>query len=99
MKRIKVLARKNLKMSEGKLAAQCVHAALGLYKSDPQEHWSCIVLQASDAKFNEAKQLHKGFTVTDEGYTEVEPHSETCFAYYEDDPRMPDTWMLEHIKE
>lgn len=89
MKRIKLLFRKNLKMSDKKLASQCVHAAIGLYKLDPQEHWSCVVLEASDAKFNEAKVSHVVHIAVDAGYTEVEPNTETCLAFYEDDPRMP----------
>lgn len=97
MKRIKLISRKNLKMTDKKLASQCVHAAIGLYKKNPQNHWSCIVLEASDAKFEEAKLLHgDAFVATDGGYTEVPAGSETCMAFYEEDPRMPDVWMVDH---
>lgn len=86
--RIKILVRKNLKMSSNKTAAQCVHAAIGLYKKDPRDHWSCIVLDVSDKKFEEGKEAHSDcYVVTDAGYTEVPAGSETCLAFYEDDPR------------
>ena len=86
--RIKLIVRKNLHMSENKQSAQCVHAALGLYKKNPQDHWSCVVLDASDKKFEEAKEaLPEGYVVTDAGYTEIPAGSETVLAFYEDDPR------------
>jgi peptidyl-tRNA hydrolase len=86
--RIKILVRRNLKMSDKKMSAQCVHAALGLYKANPQDHWSCVVLDASDNKFDEAKAAHpEAYVVTDAGYTEVPAGSETAIAWYEDDPR------------
>lgn len=70
MKRLKLLVRKNLKMSSGKIAAQCVHAALGLNKKlnwddlpmgqFPDREYldpmkSVVVLEVSDVKFGEAK--------------------------------------------
>jgi len=73
MKRIKLLVRKNLKMSPGKIAAQCVHAALGLNKlltEDPAkmlgEYLPCVlngmesvvVLEVSDKKFGEAQDTY-----------------------------------------
>lgn len=86
MKRIKLLVRRNLKMSERKVAAQCVHAAIGLYKKDPQDHWSCVVLEASDAKFEQAKEAHpEGYVVTDAGFTEVPAGSQTVMAWYEEE--------------
>lgn len=86
MKRLKLLVRKNLRMSERKVAAQCVHAALGLYKKDPQDHWSCIVLEVSDKKFEEAKVTHpEGYVVTDAGLTEIPAGSETVMAWYEEE--------------
>lgn len=92
MKRIKILARKNLNMSEGKLAAQCVHAALGLNAYWPERNihqMSVVVLQVSDTKFREAaaEVYSTGYVVHDAGYTEVKPGTETCLAFYEDDPR------------
>ena len=86
MKKIKLLIHKNLKMSERKVAAQCVHAALGLYKKDPQEHWSVVALEASTTKFYEAVAAHpEGYVVTDAGYTEVPAGSNTVVAWYEED--------------
>ena len=89
--RIKILVRKNLKMTELKTAAQCVHAALNLYKLYPQDHWSCVVLGVSDKKFEEAKAAAAVcgpyYVVTDAGYTEVPPGTQTCLAFYEEDPR------------
>jgi peptidyl-tRNA hydrolase len=86
--RIKILGRKNLKMTSGKLAAQSVHAALNLYKQNPQDHWSCVVLEVSDKKFEEAKEAHpEAYVVHDAGYTEVQAGTQTCLAFYENDPR------------
>ena len=93
MKRIKILARKNLKMSSGKLAAQAVHAALALTsleKLDPLQ--SVVVLEVSDRKFNEKINGEgKLAVVRDAGYTEVEPGTITCLAFLEDDPREAQT--------
>jgi peptidyl-tRNA hydrolase len=98
--RIKILVRKNLKMSDYKTAAQCVHAALNLYKLDPQDHWSCVVLGVSDKKFEEKRDALMAaatgwgatayYVVTDAGYTEVPPGTQTCLAFYEEDPRGAD---------
>jgi peptidyl-tRNA hydrolase len=86
MKKLMMLVRKNLKMTENKIGAQCAHAALGLYKKDPQEHWKCVVLDASDNKFNQAKLAHpEAYVVTDAGYTQVEAGSETVMAWWEED--------------
>lgn len=89
MNRIKILVRKNLKMSDNKIAAQAVHAALGLPNPDPM--MSVVVLQVSDAKFQEAQQAHPhAYVVHDAGYTEVPPGTATCLAFYEPDPRKED---------
>ncbi len=102
MKRIKILFRKNLKMSEGKIAAQSVHAALGLAHLTPKAAnpmTSVVVLGVSDSKFEEKKTkmnqpLGKEFDLTqpyylvsDAGFTEVPPGTETCLAFLEDDIR------------
>lgn len=86
MKKIKFLVHKNLRMTERKTQAQMVHAAIGLYKRDPQEHWSVIVLEASTKKFYEAVAAHpEGYVVTDAGLTEVPPGSHTVIAWYEEE--------------
>ena len=84
MKRIKILYRKNLKMSPGKLAAQCVHAALGL--NDTSCMMSVVVLGVSDKKFDENIDTAE-YIVLDAGYTEIAAGTETCLSYLEDDPR------------
>ena len=49
MKRIKILVRKNLKMTEGKVAAQVIHAALGLAEKEKLSPLqTVIVLLVSD---------------------------------------------------
>jgi peptidyl-tRNA hydrolase len=90
--RIKILVRRNLKMSDRKMSAQCVHAALGLRDKFPQHrHWACVVLDASDNKFEEAKIAHpEAYVVTDAGLTEVPAGSETAIAWYEDAPTKSD---------
>jgi len=83
MHTLKVLYRKNLKMSPGKIAAQSVHAALGLMKTDPVTYSGCIVLEVTDKQF----EAHKfgAYVVTDAGKTEVEPGTETALAFWEGD--------------
>jgi peptidyl-tRNA hydrolase len=49
--KIKVLYRRNLKMTPGKLAAQTGHAVLGLQPVD--SYTAIVVLAASDKKFFE----------------------------------------------
>ena len=94
--RIKILARKNLKMSPGKLAAQAVHAALGLNDLGYTDAnlldamMSVVVLEVSDAKFELARSLaseHQTYIVHDAGFTEVPAGAETVIAFLEDDPR------------
>jgi peptidyl-tRNA hydrolase len=102
MKKIKIFYRKNLKMTPGKIAAQCVHAALGLRNPDPM--MSVIVLGVSDKKFKEyvewikeyIKDVYKAeecsnswyYLVKDLGYTEVPAGTETALAIYEKDNEM-----------
>lgn len=89
VKRIKILARKNLKMSPGKLAAQSVHAALALACVVPlNPMMSVVVLEVNGAPFEAAKEANEHVAVVrDAGYTEVAPGTETCIAFLEDDPR------------
>ena len=81
---IKILYRKHLDMSSGKLAAQSVHAALGLMKMEPRDSYAkCVVLGAGTKAFEEAKLHNSVYVVTDSGKTEVKPGTETCLAYWE----------------
>lgn len=85
--RIKAIYRKNLKMSEGKVAAQVAHAVknLGITPID----CDIIVLKVSDKKFDETRaeirESHKDcggfYTQTDKGLTEVEEGTQTAFAW------------------
>lgn len=78
--KLKILYRKNLKMSPGKLAAQCVHAAAGAGYTGGAD--AVVVLGVSCRKFSEFKP-HAKFVVCDAGRTEVEPGTETALAFYE----------------
>jgi peptidyl-tRNA hydrolase len=106
MKRIKILARKNLKMSPGKLAAQSVHAALALgCQTALHPLMSVVVLEVNGKPFEDAKAAHSPIAIVrDAGFTEVEPGTETCIAFLEDDPRatedpLSDEELLEIIEE
>jgi peptidyl-tRNA hydrolase len=81
--KLKILYRRNLKMTPGKIAAQAVHAAIALEADDPM--MSVVVLGVSDKKFEEEKLVHRRIAVVrDAGYTEVMPNTETCLAFYDD---------------
>ncbi len=67
-------------MSPGKLAAQSVHAAIGLGSVD--YNTNVVVLGLSDKKFDEMKEDLICFVVKDAGHTEVAPGTETCLAYH-----------------
>lgn len=88
---IKVLYRKNLKMTPGKLAAQVAHCVARLLIFEDAEPLTIIVLEASDRKFNQAVDALDGgqnnwFLFRDAGRTEVEPETETVVAWeYERD--------------
>ena len=85
--RLKILARKNLKMTPGKLAAQSVHAALGLaLKAHLEAAMPVVVLEVSDKKFQEAVAANECcYVVHDAGYTEVPAGAQTCVAFLEED--------------
>lgn len=74
-------------MTPGKLAAQTGHAVLGL---QPVYNYAAIVvLEASDKKFFEkVEELKQNgirhHVVTDAGFTEVEPGTNTCLAFIEE---------------
>jgi peptidyl-tRNA hydrolase len=79
--RIKVIYKKNLKMSEGKVAAQVAHAVknLGLTPTD----CDIIVLKVSDKKFDELILEKECYIQIDKGLTEVESGTQTAAAWIE----------------
>jgi peptidyl-tRNA hydrolase len=77
--RIKVIYRKNLKMSVGKIAAQTTHAVIGLGITDPL--CTIIVLGVSDKKFKELTNEYDCYIHQDFGYTEVKENESTCAAW------------------
>lgn len=79
--RIKILYRKNLKMSPGKLAAQCVHLSARMKHCELMT--PVAVLGVSDKKFEEAKQKHIYQSIRDAGHTEVPAGTETVMGFYE----------------
>ena len=89
--KIKVYYDKNLKMSEGKLAAQVGHVCkeLGRVTGSIPETDVIIVLGVSARQFNlkkdstvESKRYH--YVQCDGGYTEVKKGTITCFGYIEE---------------
>jgi len=83
--KIKVIYRKNLKMTEGKLAAQVAHAVIGLGVDN--HLMSIIVLGMSDKKYKDTLSYLDQFyyEVSDFGYTENPAGTKTCAAYYEEE--------------
>ena len=79
--KIKVIYKKNLKMSEGKVAAQVAHAVknLGITPID----CDIIVLKVSDKKFEELIIQNKCYIQTDKGLTEVKKDTQTAAAWIE----------------
>jgi len=81
--RIKVIYRKNLKMSEGKVAAQVAHAVKNLGGTPTDS--DIIVLKVSDKKFGELVEANDCYVQVDKGLTEVEGGTQTAAAWIEGD--------------
>lgn len=80
--RIKAIYKKNLKMPEGKVAAQVAHAVknLGITPIDSD----IIVLRVSNKKFDELTTLNPNcFIQYDKGLTVVEAGTATAAAWIE----------------
>lgn len=85
--KVKIIFRKNLNMSPGKLAAQAVHAAVALKVTN--NSLPVVVLGYNDKRFHELVKEHSAVTIKDAGYTEVSPGTMTCAAFYETIPANP----------
>lgn len=85
--RIKIYYNKNLKMSDGKLAAQCCHVAreLGRMQGSTGDHETVVVLGLSATKFNEMLEKlidhDKHYIQSDSGRTEVPENTITACGY------------------
>lgn len=77
--RIKAIYRKNLRMSEGKVASQVTHAVngLGTFERD----CDIVVLGVSCKKFNELITENNCYVQIDKGLTEVSPGEMTAAAW------------------
>ena len=80
---IKVIYRKKLNMTAGKLAAQVCHAVLGLGIAGVNH--KIIVLEARDTKFWQLVSSNQAYVHHDAGFTEVDKNEETCAAWVEDE--------------
>ena len=79
--RVKAIYRKNLGMSDGKIAAQIAHAVIGLGVTDPL--CTIVVLKVSDKKFAELTARHDCYVHSDYGFTEVAEGAKTAAAWIE----------------
>lgn len=79
--KIKAIYKKNLKMTEGKVASQIAHAVKNL-GTTPKD---CIivVLGVSDKKFDELVKENDCYVQKDLGLSEVEAGTQTAAAWIE----------------
>jgi peptidyl-tRNA hydrolase len=71
--------RRNLKMSEGKLAAQVAHCVANIALAQNEVPEIVVVLKASDKKFEELKEKAE-YVQVDLGFTELDPNTETVLG-------------------
>lgn len=79
--RIKAIYKRNLKMSEGKVAAQIAHAVKNL--GETPIDCNIVVLKVSDKKFQELTEANECYIQVDKGLTEVEQGTATAAAWIE----------------
>jgi peptidyl-tRNA hydrolase len=79
--RVISIYRKNLNMTEGKIASQIAHAVIGLGVTDPG--CTIVVLKVSDKKFSELTTYHNCYVHSDLGLTEVSVGEPTAAAWVE----------------
>lgn len=77
--RIKAIYRKNLRMSEGKVASQVTHAVKGL--GTFERDCAIVVLGVSCKKFDELVAENNCYVQIDKGLTEVNPGEMTAAAW------------------
>ena len=110
MKQI-ILVRKDLKLSKGKLAAQCSHASVEAVLNSEKskvDSWRTqgmkkVILEVATEKDlftfkeNAKKMKLKCALITDAGKTEIEPGTITCLAIGPDDEKVIDK-LTGHLK-
>ena len=89
-----LIVRNDLKMSKGKIAAQCGHGVQYAIKACDDSLYQnyqdcgcaklCLKVETREEfirlRFKLSEAGIKTFTVVDAGHTQVEPNTETCFA-------------------